>query len=86
MKMILDLGILAVMLLLMMTVGMSSEARRFQDLVRRKAALVGQIVLLPVIGVAVTRGLALPRLVAGIFRCDNLHGQNPHPRRTVGSL
>ena len=72
MKLILDLGVLAVTLLLMMTVGMALEPRHFQDLVRRKGTLVltlaGQIVLLPVIGVAVTRGLGLPpHLVAGIL-------------------
>ena len=55
------------MLLLMMTEGRSSEARPFRDLVRGKAVIVSQIVLLPVIGAAVTRGLALPPLGRGDF-------------------
>ena len=59
--------ILAAMLLLMMTEGRSSEARPLRDLVRGKTVIVGQIVLLPVIGVAVTRGLALPPLGRGDF-------------------
>ena len=55
------------MLLLMMTEGRSSEARPFRDLARGKAVIVSQIVLLPVIGAAVTRGLALPPLGRGDF-------------------
>ena len=52
---------LTIALIAFACMGMSSEERPFRDLVR-KAVIVGQIVLLPVIGVAVTRGLALPPL------------------------
>ena len=72
------------MLLLMMTEGMSSEARPFRDSVRHKAVIVGQIVLLRVIGVAVTRGVGLAAAWSqGFSGCDNLLGQNPHPRATL---
>jgi hypothetical protein len=72
------------MLLLLMTGGRSSEARSFRDLVRGKAVIVRQIVLLPVIGAAVTRGLALPPLGRGDFpEATTSRDKNRHPHYAV---
>jgi bile acid:Na+ symporter, BASS family len=70
--MLLDLGILAVTLLLMVTVGMELEGRDFREVARRKEVLLGTLllpaILLPVLAFALARVLALPpHLTAGIL-------------------
>ena len=72
MKTVLDLGVLGVTLLLMVTVGMELEARDFREVTRRKGLLLGTVLLpallLPVLGFALTRALALPpHLTAGLL-------------------
>jgi bile acid:Na+ symporter, BASS family len=70
--MILDLGILAVTLLMMVTVGTELEARDFPKLARQKGAILGTLVLptivLPVLGFALACCLSLPsHLTAGLL-------------------
>jgi bile acid:Na+ symporter, BASS family len=70
--MLLDLGILAVTLLLMVTVGMELEARDFREVARRKGVLLWTLllpaILLPGLGFALARALALPpHLTAGVL-------------------
>jgi BASS family bile acid:Na+ symporter len=70
-KAVLDIGVLAITLLLMVAVGMELEARDFREVLRRKEALLATLllpaILLPVLGFAVARALALPpHLTAGI--------------------
>ena len=72
MKVVLDLGVLGVTLLLMVTVGLKLEARDFREIARRKGVLLGTLllpaILLPVLGFALARGLALPpHLTAGLL-------------------
>jgi BASS family bile acid:Na+ symporter len=72
MKLILDLGVLAVTVLMMVTVGIALERRQFSEMLRRKwlvaGTLVAQMVILPVLGFVVARGLSLsPHLVAGVL-------------------
>jgi bile acid:Na+ symporter, BASS family len=60
--MLLDLGILAVTLLLMVTVGMELETRDFREVARRKGVLLWTLllpaILLPGLGFALARALA----------------------------
>ena len=72
MKAVLDIGVLGVTLLLMVTVGMDLEVGDFREVARRKGALLGTLllpaILLPVLGFALARALALPpHLTAGIL-------------------
>lgn len=72
MKAVLDIGVLAVTLLMMVTVGMDLEARDFREIARRKRALLRALllpaVLLPFLGFGLARALALPpHLTAGIL-------------------
>jgi bile acid:Na+ symporter, BASS family len=71
-KTILDLGVLFVTVLLMITVGMELEGRHFREVGQRKwtvgLLLGGQVVLLPLLGIAVAQALDLPpHLSAGIL-------------------
>jgi BASS family bile acid:Na+ symporter len=71
-KATLDISVLVVNVAMMMAVGMGLEAGHFTELARRRrmvpAALIGQMVLLPVIGWCITRVMALPpHLCAGIL-------------------
>jgi predicted Na+-dependent transporter len=71
-KPILDLGVLFVTALLMITVGMELEGRHFREVAQRKwtvgLLLGGQVVLLPLLGIAVAQALELPpHLSAGIL-------------------
>jgi BASS family bile acid:Na+ symporter len=71
-KAILDISVLVVNVAMMMAVGMGLEAGHFKELARRRrmvpAALIGQMVLLPVIGWCITRVMVLPpHLCAGIL-------------------
>jgi bile acid:Na+ symporter, BASS family len=71
-KTILDLGVLFVTVLLMITVGLELEGRHFREVGQRKwtvgLLLGGQVVLLPLLGIAVAQALDLPRhLSAGIL-------------------
>jgi bile acid:Na+ symporter, BASS family len=72
MRSLLNCGILGVTILLMMTVGAELQVRDFREVVRRKGLLLGILLLpaalLPVIGFALARILALPpHLMAGIL-------------------
>jgi bile acid:Na+ symporter, BASS family len=64
MKTVVDFGILALTLALMFSVGLELEAHHFKKLVRKKgtffAALIGQMVVLPLIGVLIVRAIPLP--------------------------
>jgi BASS family bile acid:Na+ symporter len=64
MKTVVDLGVLVLTLALMFSVGLELEARHFKSLARNKgtffAALIGQMVVLPMIGVLIVRGIPLP--------------------------
>jgi hypothetical protein len=97
-KVILELGILGGDWLLMMPVEMSSKAQHFQDLVAASSgARWPDRVADGEWGGGALGWRLPPQLVAGIFgiyprvrhglarQGDNLHGQNPQPRRTVGS-
>jgi bile acid:Na+ symporter, BASS family len=71
-KATLDISILVVNVAMMVAVGMGLEAHHFTEIARRKrlvpAALLGQMVLLPVIGWCIARFMALPpHLCAGIL-------------------
>ena len=71
-KTILDLGVLFVAVLLMITVGLELEGRHFREVGQRKWSvgllLGGQVVLLPLLGIAVAQALDLPpHLSAGIL-------------------
>ena len=71
-KTILDLGVLLVTVLLMFTVGMELEGRNLREVTQRKwtvgLLLGGQMVLLPLLGIAVAHALELPpHLSAGIL-------------------
>ncbi len=70
--MILDLGVFSATVLMMVTVGMGLERRQFPEVLRRKGmiavVLAGQVVVLPLLGLALARALSLsPHLVAGIL-------------------
>ena len=72
MKTILDIGVLLVTILIMVTVGMALEKQHFSEVARRKGTvvltLVTQTVVLPLLGFALTRMMALPPNVsAGIL-------------------
>ncbi len=64
MKATLDISILVVNVAMMLAVGMELESRHFAELARRRrvlpGALIGQMVLLPVIGWSVVRVMGLP--------------------------
>jgi bile acid:Na+ symporter, BASS family len=71
-KTIFDIGVLAVTLLMMVTVGMELEALDFRDVARRKGVLRGTLllpaILLPVLGFALARALGVPpHLTAGFL-------------------
>jgi len=71
-KAVLDIGVLGVTLLLMVTVGMELEPHEFREVARRKGVLLATLllpaVLLPLLGFALARLLALPpHLTAGIL-------------------
>jgi len=70
--MIIDIGVLCVTVLMMSAVGMDLEVRHFREVARGKwtliLTLVSQAVLLPILGLALTRIIALPpHLSAGIL-------------------
>ncbi len=72
MKPILDVSILVLTVAMMAVVGMGLEVSHFADLTRRRrivpTALIGQMVLLPIIGWVVTRLMTLPpHLSAGLL-------------------
>jgi bile acid:Na+ symporter, BASS family len=72
MKEVIDLGVLAVTLLLMVTVGMELEARDFREMARLKglvaATLLVPALILPVIALMVAQWFALPpHLTAGLL-------------------
>jgi BASS family bile acid:Na+ symporter len=72
MKAILDIGVLIVTILIMTAVGMGLEKRHFSEVARRKGmlllTLVAQTVVLPLLGLALVRVMALPpHLSAGIL-------------------
>jgi BASS family bile acid:Na+ symporter len=72
MKAVLDIGILAVIVLMMAVVGMELEARHFRTVAQRKGALLlalaAQAAILPALGFGLSRTLALPpHLGAGIL-------------------
>jgi bile acid:Na+ symporter, BASS family len=64
MKIAVDFGVLAVTLALMFTVGLELETSHFKELARNKstffAALIGQMVVSPAIGVFIVRTIPLP--------------------------
>lgn len=64
MKTVVDFGILTLTVALMFSVGLELEARHFKELVRNKGtflgALIGQMVVLPVIGILIVRAIPLP--------------------------
>jgi bile acid:Na+ symporter, BASS family len=64
MKTVVDFGILTLTIALMFSVGLDLEARHFKELVRNKGAflgaLIGQMVVLPVIGILIVRAIPLP--------------------------
>ena len=64
MKTAIDFGILALTMALMFSVGLELEARHFMELVRKKdtflVALIGQMVVLPTIGILIVRAISLP--------------------------
>jgi bile acid:Na+ symporter, BASS family len=72
MKTTLDISVLLVTFAMMLTVGMGLETSHFTALARRRrvlpAVLIGQTVLLPLIGWCITRAAAIPpHLSAGIL-------------------
>ena len=72
MKTVVDFGILALTVALMFSVGLELEAHHFKKLARNKgtffAALIGQMVVLPLIGVLIVRAIPLPEyLQVGIL-------------------
>ena len=72
MKAILDIGVVAVTVLMMGAVGMELEGRHLRAIMRRKGTvlltLATQAVILPALGVGLTRAMALPpELTAGIL-------------------
>ena len=72
MKTAVDFGVLAVTLALMFSVGLELETRHFKELARNKgmffAALIGQMVVSPAIGVFIVRTIPLPEyLQVGIL-------------------
>jgi BASS family bile acid:Na+ symporter len=72
MKTVLDIGVLLVTLLMMVAVGLELEWRDFREVTHRTGTLVGTlllpVVLLPALGFAIARVLALPSHVrAGIL-------------------
>ena len=72
MKAVLDLGVVAINVLIMMTVGMALEGRDFRGLGRQKRAaavtLAAQVIFLPGLALVLTRWLALPaHLSAGLL-------------------
>lgn len=72
MKTVLDLGVVGLSLLMMATVGMELEPDAFRRLARRRGLLAGTLLLpaalLPVLGFALARALALPpHLTAGLL-------------------
>jgi len=72
MKTVLDIGLLAVIVLMMATVGMELEARHFRAVAHRKVALLltlaAQAAILPALGFGLSRALALPpHIGAGVL-------------------
>jgi bile acid:Na+ symporter, BASS family len=71
-KMIIDIGVLCVTTFMMLAVGMDLKVRHFREMARGKRKLIlmlaSQAVLLPMLGLALTRMMALPpHLSAGIL-------------------
>jgi len=64
MKTVVDFGVLTLTIALMFSVGLDLEAHHFKELVRNKGAffgaLIGQMVVLPVIGILIVRAIPLP--------------------------
>jgi hypothetical protein len=69
MKAILDIGVVAVIVLMMGAVGMELEGRHHRAVLRRKGmlplTLAAQAVILPALGFGLTRALAPGRAIAG---------------------
>ena len=72
MKTVVDIGVFAVTMALMFSVGLELEARHFKELARNKrtflGALIGQMLILPTIGILIVHAILLPEyLQVGIL-------------------